>query len=59
MAEDQKRFLQQAEEAEANAAKAVDHHVKRQFLNIAEQWRRLANSGQGRWGKPTKDDDSV
>jgi hypothetical protein len=47
MAEDRKRFLQQAEEAEANAAKAADPDVKRQFLEIAAKWRGLASRAPG------------
>jgi hypothetical protein len=57
MAQDPKSFLQQAEEAEANAAKATDHHVKRQFLGVAEGWRRLAGP-KGRWSVPPKDGDA-
>jgi hypothetical protein len=59
MAEDQTHFLQQAEKAEVNAAKATDPNVKRRFLEIAKQWRRLANPVVGRWRRPTKDDDAT
>ena len=48
MAEDPKTFIRNAEEAEANAAKATEHHVKRQFLDVAEQWRQLAKRSLGR-----------
>jgi hypothetical protein len=56
MAGNSKSYLEHAEEAEANAAKATDQHVQRQFLEIAEQWRRLANPSSGRWNRPKSDD---
>jgi hypothetical protein len=55
MAEDRKTFLQHAADAEANAARAIDANVKRQFLEIAEQWRRLADPKLGRWNRLPKD----
>jgi hypothetical protein len=55
MAGDRETYRRNAEEAEAKAAKATDLSLKREYLEIAEHWRRLAQP-PGRWGAPPKYD---
>ena len=48
-------FMRQAAQAEAFAVAAADPQIKRRFMQIAEEWRRLADPA-GRPGPLPKDD---
>jgi hypothetical protein len=48
-------FMRQAAQAEAFAVATPDPQIKRRFMQIAEEWRRLADPA-GRPGPLPKDD---
>jgi hypothetical protein len=57
MVNDRDAYLKHAGEAEDQAAAATSPAIKARFLELAEEWRRLAASSSGRWAPPPPSED--
>jgi hypothetical protein len=57
MASERETYLRHAEAAEAKAAAATSPSIRRQFMELAEEWRRLAQPPE-RWTAPPGDDEA-